>query len=50
LCDFVNVGVKELGNARKARIKLGWKPKTSLDELLLEMVREDLKSLERDEM
>jgi hypothetical protein len=39
-----------LGNASKARIKLGWNPKTSFHELLLEMVREDFKSLERDEM
>ena len=37
-----------LGNASKARIKLGWKPKTSFDELVLEMVREDLKSAERE--
>lgn len=39
-----------LGNASKACIKFGWKPKTIFDELLLAMVREDLKSLGRDEM
>jgi GDPmannose 4,6-dehydratase len=39
-----------LGNASKARKKLGWVPKTSLQELVSEMVREDLKSAERDEL
>jgi GDPmannose 4,6-dehydratase len=39
-----------LGNASKARKKLGWAPKTTLQELVSEMVREDLKSAERDEL
>jgi GDPmannose 4,6-dehydratase len=39
-----------LGDASKARIKLGWTPKISFDELVSEMVREDLKSAERDEL
>ena len=37
-----------LGDASKARIKLGWTPKISFNELVAEMVREDLKSAERD--
>ena len=39
-----------LGDASKARIKLGWTPKITFDELVAEMVREDLKSAERDEL
>jgi GDPmannose 4,6-dehydratase len=39
-----------LGDALKARKKLGWTPKTTFDELVAEMVREDLKSAERDEL
>jgi GDPmannose 4,6-dehydratase len=39
-----------LGDAAKARTKLGWKPRTSFGELVAEMVREDLKSAERDEL
>ena len=39
-----------LGDASKARIKLGWTPKISFEELVSEMVREDLKSAERDEL
>ena len=39
-----------LGDASKARVKLGWTPKISFDELVSEMVREDLKSAERDEL
>jgi GDPmannose 4,6-dehydratase len=39
-----------LGDAAKARTKLGWKPRTSFRELVAEMVREDLKSAERDEL
>ena len=39
-----------LGDATKAKIKLGWAPKTSFDELVAEMVREDMKSAERDEL
>lgn len=39
-----------LGDSSKAREKLGWHPKTSFDELVAEMVREDLKSAERDHL
>jgi GDPmannose 4,6-dehydratase len=39
-----------LGDARKARRKLGWKPKIVFKQLVAEMVREDLKSAERDEL
>jgi GDPmannose 4,6-dehydratase len=37
-----------LGDASKARKKLGWKPKTSFKQLVAEMMREDLKGAERD--
>jgi GDPmannose 4,6-dehydratase len=39
-----------LGDATKAKTKLGWEPKISFDELVAEMVREDLKAAERDEL
>ncbi|MBY0340720.1 MAG: GDP-mannose 4,6-dehydratase [Rhodocyclaceae bacterium] len=39
-----------LGDPSKAKQKLGWSPKTSFHELVAEMVREDLKSAERDEL
>jgi GDPmannose 4,6-dehydratase len=39
-----------LGDACKAKEKLGWVPKISFAELVAEMVREDLKSAERDEL
>jgi GDPmannose 4,6-dehydratase len=39
-----------LGDASKAKAKLGWEPKTTFDELVKEMVREDLKTAERDEL
>jgi GDPmannose 4,6-dehydratase len=39
-----------LGDASKAKNKLGWTPKITFDELVSEMVREDLKSAERDEL
>ncbi len=39
-----------LGDPTKARKKLGWTPKTTFRELVSEMVREDLKSAERDEL
>ena len=39
-----------LGDPTKAREKLGWVPRTTFDELVSEMVREDLKSAERDEL
>lgn len=37
-----------LGDGTKAREKLGWTPKTTFRELVAEMVREDLKTAERD--
>lgn len=39
-----------LGDATKARNALGWSPKVTFEELVAEMVREDLKSAERDEL
>lgn len=39
-----------LGDATKARKKLGWTPKTQFLDLVKEMVREDLRSAERDEL
>jgi len=39
-----------LGDPRKAKEKLGWVPKISFQELVAEMVREDLKAAERDEL
>ena len=39
-----------LGDASKARQKLGWEPKITFYELVKEMVREDLKVAERDEL
>jgi GDPmannose 4,6-dehydratase len=39
-----------LGDATKAKQKLGWTPRITFDELVAEMVREDLKSTERDEL
>ncbi|MFA6851307.1 MAG: GDP-mannose 4,6-dehydratase [Selenomonadaceae bacterium] len=37
-----------LGDATKAQQKLGWKPKTTLEELCAMMVREDLKDAKKD--
>jgi GDPmannose 4,6-dehydratase len=37
-----------LGDARKARKELGWKPRVSFDELVREMAREDLAVAERE--
>jgi GDPmannose 4,6-dehydratase len=37
-----------LGDARKARRKLGWRPKVSFRQLVAEMMSEDMKSAERD--
>ena len=37
-----------LGDATKAKSKLGWVPKVKFGELVIEMVREDLRSAERD--
>ena len=39
-----------LGDPSKARAKLGWAPKVSFAQLVTEMVREDLKAAERDEL
>ena len=39
-----------LGDASKARSKLGWEPKVTFAELVKEMVREDLLAAERDEL
>ncbi len=39
-----------LGDATKARLKLGWVPKIRFADLVAEMMREDLKSAERDEL
>jgi GDPmannose 4,6-dehydratase len=39
-----------LGDATKAKEKLGWEPKIGLEEMVAEMVREDLKIAERDEL
>ncbi len=39
-----------LGDATKAKTKLGWKAKTTFKELVKEMALEDLKSAERDEL
>jgi GDPmannose 4,6-dehydratase len=39
-----------LGDAAKAKAKLGWVPKVKFGELVAEMVREDLRAAERDEL
>jgi len=39
-----------LGDATKARKALGWKPKITFESLVREMVQEDLKAAERDEL
>lgn len=39
-----------LGDAGKAREKLGWQPRITFEELVAEMVREDLQTAERDEL
>ena len=39
-----------LGDATKARTRLGWRPRTAFADLVAEMVREDLKGAERDEL
>jgi GDPmannose 4,6-dehydratase len=39
-----------LGDPSKAKSKLGWTPKITFEELVSEMVREDLKTAERDEL
>ena len=37
-----------LGNAAKAKTKLGWEPKTSFDQLVTEMVEADYELAKRD--
>lgn len=39
-----------LGDPTKAREKLGWTPKITFDELVSEMIREDYKAAQRDEL
>jgi len=39
-----------LGDPSKAKSKLGWSPRTTFAELVAEMMREDLKSAQRDEL
>ncbi len=39
-----------LGDASKARDVLGWVPRTSFEELVAEMAREDLRAAERDQL
>jgi len=39
-----------LGDPAKAKRKLGWEPRTTLEEMVGEMVREDLKAAERDSL
>ncbi|MCK1568765.1 GDP-mannose 4,6-dehydratase [Bradyrhizobium sp. 173] len=39
-----------LGDASKARSKLGWQPRISFKELVKEMIGEDLKAAQRDEL
>jgi GDPmannose 4,6-dehydratase len=39
-----------LGDGEKARRKLGWTPRITFEELVTEMVQEDLRSAERDEL
>lgn len=39
-----------LGDATKAKNRLGWEPKISFEKLVSEMVAEDLKAAERDEL
>ncbi|AKH37034.1 MULTISPECIES: GDP-mannose 4,6-dehydratase [Nitrosomonas] len=39
-----------LGDPTKAKEKLGWQPRTSFAQLVSEMVREDLKAAERDDL
>lgn len=39
-----------LGDASRARDKLGWRPKTTFPELIAEMIDEDMASAERDQL
>jgi len=50
-CYFRPTEVEALiGDATKAREKLGWKPNIAFDELVAEMVREDMEATKRDEL
>ena len=39
-----------LGDATKARVKLGWHPKVNFQQLVREMVASDLQHAERDQL
>ena len=39
-----------IGDATKAREKLGWKPKISFDELVKEMIKKDLEEAEKEKI
>ena len=39
-----------LGDPTKAKLKLGWQPKVTFEELVIEMVRSDLDAAQRDEL
>jgi len=39
-----------LGDPTKAKERLGWQPQVKFQELVAEMVREDLKDAERDQL
>jgi GDPmannose 4,6-dehydratase len=39
-----------LGDATKARERLGWQPKTGFEDLVAEMMREDYRAAQRDSM
>ncbi len=39
-----------LGDPTRAKTSLGWQPRTTFEQLVTEMVREDLKAAERDEL
>jgi GDPmannose 4,6-dehydratase len=39
-----------LGNPAKAKAKLGWEPKATFEEMVVEMVRSDLEAARRDEL
>jgi GDPmannose 4,6-dehydratase len=39
-----------LGDASKARFKLGWRPRTTFEQLVTEMVRADLKQAQREDL
>jgi len=39
-----------LGDPTKAKVRLGWEPRTTFEELVAEMMMEDMKAAERDEL